>query len=175
MQPPPPKTVMSKRWAIGVDFGPESYAPNVDGAEATGFGQFELAVRYRVVKPIELGLALHIAGADNKIAAGGLYFDFRYRFLAEQPFNIYALASLGLLGVAHEDASDDAKRGRGSLRLGVGAEYRWSWFALVLEFRLISVGENDKVPALPAETLDYQLSRYKLSGASLALGANFYF
>jgi hypothetical protein len=178
MQPAPPvaKTVMSKRWAIGVDFGPESYAPDVDGAEATEFGQFELALRYRIRKPIELGLALHLGGADPKIAEGGIYFDFRYRFLAEKPFNVYALASLGVLAVAHEDATDDEKRGRGSLRLGGGVEYRWSWFALAAELRLIHVGKNEDVPQpLDPVTGPYALAAYKLSGLSLALGANFYF
>jgi hypothetical protein len=173
--PPPPRTVMSKRWAIGVDFGPESYKPDVDDSTQTEFGQFELAVRYRARKPIELGLALHLAGSKD-IGAGGLYFDFRYRFMAERPFNVYALASLGVLGVGHENASDDAKRGRGSIRLGGGIEYRWNWFALIAELRLLHVGENTELPD-PIDTapVDYQLSRYKLSGGSLALGANFYF
>jgi hypothetical protein len=177
MQPPPaaPKTVMSKRWAIGVDVGPESYQPDVDGSQKTEFGQFELAVRYRVRKPIELGLALHGAGSKD-IGAGGIYFDFRYRFMAEQALNVYALASLGVVSVAHKDASEEAKLGRGSVRLGVGGEYRWSWFALILELRLIHVAENKEL-ALPIDPapVDYQLSRYKLSGGSLALGANFYF
>jgi hypothetical protein len=173
--PPPPRTVMSKRWAIGVDFGPESYEPDVDGSQKTEFGQFELAARYRIRKPIELGLALHLGGSKD-IGEGGLYFDFRYRFMAERPLNVYALASLGVLAVAHENATEDAKRGRGSIRLGAGVEYRWNWFALVLELRLIHVGENKEL-ADPIDTapVDYQLSRYKLSGGSLALGANFYF
>jgi hypothetical protein len=172
---PPARTVMSKRWAIGIDVGPESYQPDVDGSTKTEFGQFELAARYRVRRPIELGLALHLGGSKD-IGEGGIYFDFRYRFMAEQKFNVYGLASLGVLAVAHEDASEDAKRGRGSIRLGVGGEYRWSWFALIVELRLIHVGENQDLPT-PIDTapVDYQLSKYKLSGGSLAMGANFYF
>jgi hypothetical protein len=58
----------------------------------------------------------------------------------------------------------------------VAGEYRWNWFALILELRLIHVGENKELTTMPpTETVDYQLSRYKLSGLSLALGANFYF
>ncbi len=165
---------MSRRWAIGVDVGPESYQPDVTGSEKTEFGQFELAGRYRVTRPIELGLALHLGGSMD-IGEGGVYFDFRYRFRAEEKLNVYLLGSLGVLAVAHEDASDDEKRGRGSLRLGVGGEYRWSWFALALELRFVHVGENENIPARPPETVAYQLARYKLSGGSLAIGANFYF
>ena len=178
MQPAPPRTVMSRRWAFGLDVGPESYEPDAMSAQTTDFGQVELAIRYRVRKAIELGLALH-AAASKDIGAGGFYFDFRYRFRAEEPLNVYALASLGVLGVGHNDASEEARQGRGSLRLGVGGEYRWSWFALILELRVVGVGENkdlaDDPMRPPVEPVDYQLSRYKLSGASLAIGANIYF
>jgi hypothetical protein len=165
---------MSRRWAIGIDVGPESYEPDVTGSDKTEFGQLELAGRYRVTKPIELGLALHLGGSKD-ISEGGVYFDFRYRFRAEEKLNVYLLGSLGVLAVAHEDATEDQKRGRGSLRLGVGGEYRWSWFALALELRLLHVGENKEAPALSPETVGDQLARYKLSGGSLAIGANFYF
>jgi hypothetical protein len=165
---------MDRRWAIGVDVGPESYEPDAVGADKTEFGQLEIAGRYRIRAPIELGLALHLGGSKD-ISEGGFYLDFRYRFLAERPLNIYVLGGLGALAVAHEDASDDAKKGRGSLRLGVGGEYRWSWFALIAELRLVGVGENKQLGPMSPETVDYQLSRYKLSGGSLALGANFYF
>jgi hypothetical protein len=177
MQSPPvaPRaTVMAKRWAIGVDVGPESYKPDADQAEQTDFGQLELAARYRIRAPIELGLALHLAGSKD-IGAGGFYIDVRYRFRAEQPLDVYVLGDLGILSVAHKDATDDEKKGRGSVRLGVGGEYRWSWFALCLELRLLHVGDNPDLPPQMAETVDYQLSRYKLSGGSLALGASFYF
>jgi hypothetical protein len=165
---------MDKRWAIGLDVGPESYQPDATNAEKTEFGQMELAGRYRITAPIELGLALHFAGSKD-IGAGGLYIDFRYRFRAEQPLNIYLLGGLGVLAVAHDKASDEAKKGRGSLRLGVGGEYRWNWFALILELRFLGVGENKDLGPMTPETVDYQLSRYKLSGGSLAMGANFYF
>lgn len=167
---------MSRRWAIGVDVGPESYQPKADGAQKTEFGQLELAGRYRIRVPIELGLAIHLGGSKD-ISEGGFYLDFRYRFRAEEKLNVYALADLGVLAVAHKDASDAAKQGRGSLRIGVGGEYRWSWFALVLELRLLHVGDNPDLgpSAIVPEPVDYQLSRYKLSGGSLALGANFYF
>lgn len=173
--PAPPRTVMSKRWAIGFDVGPESYEPDAANADPTEFGQFELAGRYRIRPAIELGLALHMAGSAGDIGAGGLYFDFRYRFRAEQKLNVYALASLGVLAVSQDSASEDAKKGRGSLRLGGGLEYRWNWFALIVELRLLHVGENKDLAPVMAETVDYQLSRYKLSGGSLAMGANFYF
>jgi hypothetical protein len=172
--PAAPRSVMDKRWAIGVDVGPESYRTDVDGAEPVEFGQLELAVRYRVRRPIELGLAIHLGGS-NQIGMGGLYFDFRYRFMAEQKLNVYALASLGALAVAHENATEDEKRGRGSLRIGGGLEYRWNWFALIFELRLVGVGENKEIPMMPAETVGYQLARAPLSGFSVAMGANFYF
>lgn len=175
MQPPPTRpSVMDKRWAIGIGVGPESYQAHVDGAPKVEFGQLELAGRYRIRTPIELGLALHLGGS-NHIGEGGLFVDFRYRFMAEQKLDVYALASLGVLSVAHEDASETEKKGRGALRLGAGGEYRWNWFALALELRLVGVGENKNLAAMPMETVGYQLARSKLSGGSLALGANFYF
>jgi hypothetical protein len=165
---------MDRRWAIGLAVGPESYRPDVANADKTEFGQLELAGRYRIRAPIELGLALHLGGSKD-IGEGGLYVDLRYRFRPEHALDFYVLGGLGVLSVAHENASDDAKRGRGSLRLGVAGEYRWSWFALSAELRLVGVGENGRLAAMSPETVDYQLSRYKLSGGSLALGASFYF
>ena len=174
MLAPPPRSVMDRRWAIGVDVGPETLQADVDGADKVEFGQLELAARYRIRRAIELGLAIHMGGSSD-IGMGGIYLDFRYRFRAEQPLNVYALASLGALAVAHENGSDDEKRGRGSLRLGGGLEYRWSWFALVVELRLVGVGENKDLAVMPMETVGYQLARSKLSGGSFAMGANFYF
>jgi hypothetical protein len=174
LAPPAPRSVMDKRWAIGIDVGPETYRADVSGAEPVEFGQLELAGRYRVRRAIELGLAVHLGGS-NRIGMGGLYLDFRYRFMAEQKLNVYALASLGALAIAHEDATADEKRGRGSLRLGGGIEYRWNWFALIFELRLVSVGENKELESMPAETVGYQLARAPLGGISIAMGANFYF
>jgi hypothetical protein len=165
---------MDKRWAIGLDVGPETFRADVDGAQQVEFGQFEIAARYRVRKPIELGLALH-GGGSRGLGMGGLYFDFRYRFMAEQKLNVYALGSLGVLSVSQENAPEAEARGRGSLRLGGGVEYRWNWFALAAELRLVGVGENKDLPRMPMESVGYQLARSKLSGGSFAMGANFYF
>jgi hypothetical protein len=165
---------MAKRWAIGVNVGPESYQPDTAQTTKTELAQFEVAGRFRIRAPIELGLAVHLGGSKD-LAMGGVYIDFRYRFMAENQLNLYALAGLGVLAIAPENASEDARRGRGSLRFGGGLEYRFNWFALIVELRLVGVGENrDLAPQMP-ETVDYQLSRYKLSGGSLAMGANFYF
>lgn len=176
MQPVTPSrpSVMAKRWAIGLDLGPESLKPERDGSDKTEFGQLELAGRFRIRAPIEVGLVLHLAGSKD-ISAGGFYLEGRYRFRPEKPLDVYATVGLGLLAVSHNDASDEARRGRGSLRIGAGLEYRWSWFALIAELRLVGVAENDRLAPMSPETVDYQLSRYKLSGGSLALGANFYF
>jgi hypothetical protein len=177
MQPPvvPPRpSVMAKRWAIGLDVGPESLQPKRDGSDKTDFGQLELAGRFRIRAPIEVGIALHL-GASKDISEGGFYLEARYRFRPDKPLDVYATGGLGVLAVAHKDASEDAKRGRGSLRIGAGIEYRWSWFALIAELRLVGVGENDTLAPMSPETVDYRLSRYKLSGGSLALGTNFYF
>lgn len=176
MQPAvaPRASVMARRWAIGLDVGPESLTPKRDGAVETDFGQLELAGRFRIRAPIEVGVALHL-GASKDISEGGFYLEGRYRFRPEKPLDVYATAGLGVLSVAHKDASEDAKRGRGSLRIGAGIEYRWSWFALIAELRLVGVGENDELAPMSPETVDYRLSRYKLSGGSVALGTNFYF
>jgi hypothetical protein len=171
---PPPRSVMDKRWAVGLNVGPETMQAQVDGAPKIEFGQFEIAGRFRIRAPMELSLALHLGGTKD-IGMGGLMLDFRYRFLAEQKWNVYLLGGLGVIAVAHEKGTEAEKKGRGALRFGAGGERRFGWFALSLELRLFGIGENKDLGPMPVETDAYELSRYKVSGGSLAMGGTVYF
>jgi hypothetical protein len=174
--PPPPPSVMAKRWAIGLALGADVLVPDTTSTQKLSFGTLELAGRFRIKPAMELALALHGGGAmKGEVSAAGLYLDFRYRFMAEQPLNVYVLGGLGVLAVANENAPEAEKQGRGTLRIGSGVERRFNWFALSAEMRIVGVGENADVTEAMPPTLANQLARYSLSGFSVALGASLYF
>ena len=175
LAPVRPRSVMDKRWAIGVSVGPETLQADAPDAPKIEFGQFEIAGRFRIRPPIELGLAIHLAGS-KQIGQGGLYIDFRYRFFPEHKWNFYLLGGLGVIAVAHENGTDAEKRGRGSIRLGAGGERRFgSWFALSLQLHLIHIGENKEVQPEAMETDAYELAKYKVGGGSFQIGGTVYF
>ena len=174
-QPPAPG-VMTKRWAIGAALGSESLTAKVDGAPHVGFGVVELAGRFRIRRDLEVALSFVGGGAmKGELTTGGLYVDARYRFRAEQPWNVFALAGLGVVSVARKDGSDVEKKGRGSLHLGGGVERRFGAFALAAELKLVAIGKHAAVPPVEPPTLSYEMARYAVSGASLTLGATYYF
>ena len=65
--------------------------------------------------------------------------------------------------------------GRGSFRVGVGGEWRFArrW-ALEAQLRAHGVGENTKVAPVSPETLNYQMTRYGLTGGAIMLGVSVY-
>lgn len=171
---PQPPSVMDRRWAVGASIGSLGLEPERDGADNTSFGIIELAGRFRIRRWVEVGLSLYGGGTKGTLGTGGLYIDGRYRFVAERRWNVFALLSLGVASVAAEDASKDAKQGRGSLRLGAGVERRFRAFAIDLQLRLIGIGENKKLDIVPM-TRNEEMAELKLSGGSLTLGGTFYF
>ena len=172
---PQPPGVMLDRWAIDVALGDESATPKVDGATRTGFGLLELSGRFRIRADIEVALTLGGSSHDN-VSTGGLYADFRYRFLAARPWTVIALAGIGAESIGDKDGTDAEKKARGSLRLGAGVERRFGHFALEADLRLFAIAENKDV-VMTSQVIDnaYELARYGVSGASLTLGATNYF
>src|SRR6185503_923695 len=101
---PAPSTVMQRRWAIAASIGSETLQAKADGAPKVPFGVVEVALRLRVVPAAELGLSFTGGGAaEGDLTTGGLYLEGRYRFLAENPWNLFALASLGVASVAPKE------------------------------------------------------------------------
>ena len=174
---PPVSNVMKRRWAVALGIGAASFKPSQpDGASTTGFATFELAGRFRIRPAIELALALGGGTSyDNNYTASRIVLDFRYRFMAERPFNIYALGGIGVGSVTGKDPTDKEKKGRGALRIGGGGELRFDNLAVSAELRINAIGENKEVPDPIMTSTRYQLERFGTSGFELLLGATYYF
>ena len=173
-QPAPGPTVMDRRWSVSAGIGSLGLKPDRDGADNTSFGIIDLGGRFRIRRSIEVGLSLYGGGTKGDIGTGGLYLDGRYRFMAERPWNVFALLSLGVASVNAKDASKDEKRGRGSIRVGVGVERRFRAWAIDAQLRLLGIAHNKDVDFVPM-TLAEDLEKSKLSGGSLTIGGTFYF
>ena len=169
---PQPEGVMARRWSVAFSFGGESLTASDAGAKGVGFGVIELAGRYRIRPAIELALDLN-AGGNQGISTAGLYAEFRYRFMAERPWNPYALFDLGIASAADKTGTDTEKKGRGSFRIGGGIERRIGNFGVEATLRLIGIAENRGITSV--QTRGQELARYGDSGAELSIGGSFYF
>lgn len=117
-------TVLYKRWAASTSYG-------VSGARArTGdaFSKtevlvfFELALRYRIVRQLEVGLS----GGGSLSRSSGfatIDADLRYRLYAERPWNPFLYGSAG---IAQRGPRDPAHL---ALRVGGGIERRFQQWA----------------------------------------------
>jgi len=173
--PAPAPTVMDRRFAISLELGPLGLTPEREGAEAVTFGYVELSGRWRIVRSFEIGMSIGGGGAlADTVSTAALFLDARYRFMPEQPWNVFALVSLGAISAGSKDGGDEERQGRGALRLGVGVERRFGRWALDAQLRLVGVGHNTRY--MPAElTPASELATSKLSGGALAIGGTFYF
>jgi hypothetical protein len=167
---------MDNRWALGLNLGWESLKIQHGDEQKVTFGVLEVAGRFRIRPAIEVGLSLWGGGTAGDINLGGLYASFRYRFLAEQKWNVYGVGALGVISVAQKLASDDEKQGRGSLRLAVGGERRFGFgLAINAELGLATIAENAKAPDAVMLSTAGQLSKYHLGGGTLMIGVTYYF
>jgi hypothetical protein len=172
----PPAGVMTSRWAIDLALGGSSLRPK-GASEGTGFGVLGLAGRFRLRPAMELALGLAFGGGRRdgiELSMGALYAEFRYRFLAEQPWNVFVHGGLGVGSVARSAASDTERKGRGMLRLGGGVERRFGNFALEGTLSGIAVAEDPDVLGTDAPDIGYAFARYGVSGIALTLGATYY-
>lgn len=171
-----PAGVMASRWAIDLALGGSSLRPK-GAAEGTGFGVLGLAGRFRLRPAMELALGLAFGGGNRDgvdLSMGALYADFRYRFLAEQRWNVFVLGGLGVGSIARTSGSDSERKGRGMLRLGGGVERRFGSFALEATLAGIAVAEAKDVVAAGAPDIGYAFARYGVSGIAFTLGATYY-
>src|SRR5687767_13715092 len=87
-------SVMDRRWAVAMSVGTLGLKPDREDADNVSFGMLELAGRFRIRSWIEVGLSFYGGGATKgELSTGGVFIDGRYRFLAERPWNVYALLS----------------------------------------------------------------------------------
>jgi hypothetical protein len=167
-----PESVMDRRWSIDASAG--SLGLKAKDYDNVTFGMFELAGRFRIRPWVDVGLSFYGAGTKGPLSTGGLYVDGRYQFLAERAWNVWALLSLGVATCARDDASDDAQKGRGSIRIGAGVERRFRRFGIHAELRLIGIGENQDFDSA-SPTRDDAMAKNSLDGGSLTFGGTFYF
>ena len=169
---PASEGVMANRWSVAASLGGESLTAKVDGAKAVGFGTLELAARFRLRPSIEFALDFN-GGGNQGISTAGVYLEFRYRFLAERPWNPYALFDLGIASAADKNGTDTEKKGRGSLRIGGGIERRIGHFGIEATLRLTGIATNPEM--IVVRTAGQQLAVYGDSGAQLLIGGSYYF
>jgi hypothetical protein len=172
----PPAGVMESRWAVDLALGGASLRPK-GATEGTGFGVLGLAGRFRLRPAMELALGLAFGGSSRDavdLSMGALYGEFRYRFRAEQPWNVFVLGGLGVGSIARKGGTDAERKGRGMLRLGGGVERRFGSFALEATLAGIAIAEDTDVPAIGAPDIGDAFARYGVSGLALTLGATYY-
>jgi hypothetical protein len=171
-----PPGVMANRWAIDLALGGASLRPK-GASEGTGFGILGFAGRFRLRPTMELALGLVLGGGsrdDIDLSMGALYAEFRYRFLAEQPWNVFVLGGIGVGSVARKSGSYDERKGRGMLRLGGGVERRFGNFALEATLLGIAIAEDKDLPATDVPDIGDAFARYGVSGLALTLGGTYY-
>ncbi len=172
--PEPASVVMERPWSIALSLAAMSAKPH-DIQHSVGLGAFELAGAYRLRPSIQLGLSLAGGGGENNtLSTGALWANFRYRFMAEQPWNVLALASVGVASVYGNNAPDVDRKGRGALRIGGGVEHRWQAWALEADLVVFAIAQNTAVPDQVTPTTEYDVARYGLTGVALSLGGTFY-
>lgn len=172
------ETVMARRWAGELAIGGAGLKPKGD-TDSTGFGMLGVAGRFRLRPAIEFAAGITFGGAKVdtfQLSTSALYLEFRYRFLAEQPWNVFALGGLGVASVAQRGAGTDERKGRGMLRLGGGVERRFGGgFAVDATLRILAIAENN--PDAVTEILDppFTFAHFGVSGLAFAVAGTYYF
>jgi len=162
---------MVNRWAIDVGLGLQSLNTT---AQAIGFISYDLGVRFRIIRPLEVALVFS-AGANHADQYDALMVDARYNFMAERPWNIYAHLGFGGGTAAQKNATNGDAHGRATLRLGVGVERRFDVFSISGEVRLLTFGRNDQADPIITDTPESDLAANSTTGIGFVLGSTYYF
>lgn len=162
--------------SLHVGIGPGSYSIKESEMDAVPFGTFELAGRYRFTPQLELGLELGGGGAmKGNLKAGSLFLDGRYRLLADKPWNVILIFGLGVASVSGKSAPDNETKGRGAVRIGVGAERRFGHFGLAGTLRIIGITSNSAKVDLSPPTTERLFASQPLTGVVFAISGGYYF
>ncbi len=191
-------SVMTRRWAIGLNLGvlsvvPDSADPDDSNAD-TNFRTSELSIRYRATRHLELELALTGGrqvlddDSDGELAMGGGTLGARYRFRPERAWNWWLMGGLGGTVIERHNSSEEAREGamRPHVAFGIGIERRFRRFALQAEARMLAIGPRsdsmEDVPVrdlpggmpLPPDSIN-SAGDEDLTGGTFTFGASFYF
>lgn len=166
-----PQGVMANRWAIDVGLGLQSLNTT---ASAIGFISYDLSVRFRIIRPLEVALVFG-AGANHADQYDALWVDARYNFMAERPWNIYVHLGLGGGAAAAKNPTEGDGSGRATLRLGVGLERRFDVFSISAEVRALTFGRNNSASQIGIETPESDLAANSATGIGFVVGSTYYF
>lgn len=178
---PAPKP-MPGRFSISLGVG--SLSLGSDQTDQTvDFGIGQIAARYRGWRHLELELSFaggnqqlpeDQGGGEGDLKIAHVTASARYRFGVENHFNWWLTGGFGVTTVARKDATaDEAKMNqRPHGMLGIGAEYRWTKFALQAEARGFGVGPTESEQQLADET---GMDAPGLGGGSFTLAGAYYF
>ena len=191
--PPPRPSVMDHRWALGLAIGGFGVAPEGNPDAQTKFQIGALALRFRASPHIEF--ALEIAGGSQVLESGdrgdldtdGAMLVGRFRFMPEEPWNLFLTGGFGGIVIARRDASDAERQQeeRPQGMLGIGLERRFERFALQAEARVVGIGPREVSdtpvigtvgkPGAPPPPVDPAASPSdKLSGGTFTVGVSYY-
>src|SRR5262245_51788498 len=115
----PPPSVMDHRWAIGLSIGGLGVAPEQNPDAQTKFQIGAIAIRYRAARSIEF--ALELAGGPQVLESGdrgdleatSVMLVGRYRFMPEEPWNLFLTGGFGGLVIVRTDATDGERQNAG--------------------------------------------------------------
>lgn len=169
---------------FSVSLGVGSLSLGSDQADETvDFGIGQIAARYRGWRHLELELSF--AGGNQQLpeAQGGGEGDLkiahitaaaRYRFGVENHFNWWLTGGFGVTTIAPKGATADeaSMQQRPHGMLGIGAEYRWTKFALQAEAKGIGVGPTESEQQRADET---GMDPAGIGGGSVTVAGAFYF
>lgn len=157
-------TVMYKRWAAAMAYGPAFERARADEAEyhPLMFGQF--ALRYRIVRILEVGGSFGVAGT-REYGHGNFAADVRLRLRAEMAWNWFVLGSVGT-------AAFDPRDGwRLFVRGGLGVERRFERWAFSADAQLSRIAGNESVFA---HDVGSEMSQSGTVGLTGSLAAVYY-
>jgi hypothetical protein len=158
-------TVMYKPWSVAFALGPAVLRARTSPTENHVVMYGDMAVRYRVAPPLEIGVALG-GGLSHGAGYGGFFADIRYRALAEGVWNPFALASLIAANITGGDSF------RLGLRGGLGIERRFQSWAFIVDTQLAWIVGDTEVVVHGDNT---ELGHYGAWSVSTSIGAVYYF
>lgn len=188
VQPAPQVVVVAPptvgRFSVALGVGSLSLAPQQsEGDQSTDFAIGEIAVRYRGWRHLELELSFAGGNQQRSAEQGGGEGDLkiahvtlaaRYRFGVENHFNWWLMAGVGGTTIAANTASSDEAemQQRPHGMIGIGAEYRFTHFALQAEAKGIGVGPTEAEQQYADDT---GMDANGLGGGSFTVAGAYYF
>lgn len=148
--------MIDKRWSVSAAYGVAVARARTDGAEARALADVQLALHFRVIAELQLGLA--IGGAvDNQTGYAGLYVDARYSLAAERRWSPFLCGGLGIGGSNALFAT-----------MGVGLARRFVSWEFAADLHVHRLGSDDE-----ARVAD-ELEHFGVIGAGLGIGARYH-